>query len=179
MTYNPESKPTWPLVEVDESIWQGAAKLDWVAVWFFWWNSNVIVSPGRAVMFAGWKFRPLVPPTITLWSCEVEEVVVEEAGDAMLETVGEAILDTAGEVYNGATEDAETAAVLAMAAAWKAANLSPGLMAKTMPCWQWLAWRQNIQIGFKSSIVSWACGEGPLVLFDDTGTLSKKKSDLC
>jgi hypothetical protein len=170
MTHNPESKPTWPLVEVDESIWQGAAKLDWVAVWFFTWNSNVIVSPGWAVMFAGWKVRPPVPPTITLWSCEVDEVAVEEAGETMLDTVEE--------VVDGATEDTEPTAALPMAAAWKAANWVPGLTAKTMPCWQWLAWRQNIQMGFKSKTLSWACWKGPLVLFGNTGTLTKK-SDLC
>ncbi len=32
--------------------------------------------------------------------------------------------------------------VFPMAAAWNAANLFPGLMAKTMPFWQWPVWRQ-------------------------------------
>jgi hypothetical protein len=64
-TYNPESKPTWPLVELEESIWQGLAKLDCVTVWFFWWNSKVMVSPGCAVTFEGSKVR-VVPPTMIL-----------------------------------------------------------------------------------------------------------------
>jgi hypothetical protein len=64
-TYNPESKPTWPLVELEESFWQGLAKLDCVAVWFFWWNSKVMVSPGCVVIFEGSNNRP-VPPTMTL-----------------------------------------------------------------------------------------------------------------
>ena len=64
-TYNPESKPTWPLVELEASIWQGLAKLDCVTVWFFWWNSKVMVSPGCAVIFEGSKTR-VVPPTMTL-----------------------------------------------------------------------------------------------------------------
>ncbi len=36
----------------------------------------------------------------------------------------------------GVLEDGVVVVVLPMAAAWKAANLSPGLMAKTMPLWQ-------------------------------------------
>jgi len=49
---------------------------------------------------------------------------------------------TTGEVEDDeVTEDAGVledgvVVVLPMAAAWKAANLSPGLMAKTMPLWQ-------------------------------------------
>lgn len=45
-THNPEANPTCPLVLVVASFWHGAAKLDCVTVWFFWWNSNVTVCPG-------------------------------------------------------------------------------------------------------------------------------------
>jgi hypothetical protein len=50
---NPESNPTCPVVLVDASSAHGAAKELCVAVWFFCWNSNVIVSPGCAVMLLG------------------------------------------------------------------------------------------------------------------------------
>ena len=43
------------------------AKLDCMMVWFFWWNSKVMVSPGCAVIFVGWKVK-LLPLTIILWS---------------------------------------------------------------------------------------------------------------
>lgn len=45
---NPESNPTAPVVPVDESGLHGLANVLCVAVWFFWWNSNVMVSPGCA-----------------------------------------------------------------------------------------------------------------------------------
>jgi hypothetical protein len=160
-TYNPESKPTWPLVELEESIWQGLAKLDCVTVWFFWWNSKVMVSPGCAVIFEGSKVRA-VPPTMTLWSLDVEEGVVE---DAVVEGVA---LDAAGDA-----EEEEFVVVFPMAAAWNAANLLPGLMAKTMPIWQWPVWRQYAQTGLVSVTWNCACWKGPLVLFSDTGTLKE------
>ena len=59
VTYNPELKPFAMGL-------QGLAKVDWVAVWFFTWNSKVTVSPGWAVRLFGWKVRTPVPPTITL-----------------------------------------------------------------------------------------------------------------
>lgn len=77
-TYNPESKPC-PVEELKGE--QGFAKLDWVTVWFFCMNWNVIVSPTWAVMFAGWNAR-LGPPTTTLWSVDMEfEGAGEEAED--------------------------------------------------------------------------------------------------
>jgi hypothetical protein len=45
---------------------QGASKVDCVTVWFFWWNSKVMVSPGCAVIFEGRKVRIVAlfgPPT--------------------------------------------------------------------------------------------------------------------
>jgi hypothetical protein len=159
-TYNPESKPTWPLVEVEASFRQGAAKLDWVAVWFFWWNSKVIVSPGCAVIFAGWKVKEL-PPTMILWSWEVEDGEVAVAAGAAL--------DAAGEV-----DEVPVEVVFPMAAARKAGNLSPGLMAKTMPFWQWPVWRQYAQTGLVSVTVNCACGKGPLVLLSDTNILPRR-----
>lgn len=59
-----------------------------------------------------------------LWSWEVPEGVVAVAEGA---TLGEVAVALTEEVAEG------WAVELPVAAAWKAANLSPGLMAKTMP----------------------------------------------
>jgi hypothetical protein len=48
----PESKPTWFVVALVRRV-QGAAKDDWVTVWFFDWNSKVTVSPTAAVTWLG------------------------------------------------------------------------------------------------------------------------------
>lgn len=88
---------------------------------------------------------------------EVEDAVV----------VGVA-LDAAGDAV-----EEEFVVVFPMAAAWNAANLSPGLMAKTMPFWQWPVWRQYTQTGLVSVTWNWACWKGPLVLLSDTGTLKE------
>jgi len=63
--------------------------------------------------------------------------------------------------------------VFPMAAAWNAANLFPGLMAKTMPFWQWPVWRQYTQTGLVSVTWNCACWKGPLALLSDTGMLKK------
>lgn len=76
-------------------------------------------------------------------------------------------LDAAGD----AVEEEFVVVVFPMAAAWNAANLPPGLMAKTMPFWQWPVWRQYAQTGLVSVTWNWACWKGPLVLLSDTGTL--------
>ena len=73
-----------------------------------------------------------------------------------------------------AAEEEFAVVVFPMAAAWNAANLSPGLMAKTMPSWQWPVWRQYTQTGLVSVTWNWASWKGPLVLFADTGTLKGK-----
>lgn len=49
----PESKPTWPEVDVRVRERHGVAKEDWVTVWFFTWNWKVMVSPTLAEMFDG------------------------------------------------------------------------------------------------------------------------------
>ena len=92
---------------------------------------------------------------------------MEEGGVEDAVVVG-AALDAAGDAV-----EEEFAVVFPMAAAWNAANLSPGLMAKTMPFWQWPVWRQYTQTGFVS--VTWNCAswKGPLVLLSDTGTLKE------
>lgn len=41
-----------------------------------------------------------------------------------------------------------------VAAAWNAAKLLPGLIAKTIPCWQWVACWQYAQTGLVSSTVN-------------------------
>jgi hypothetical protein len=92
----------------------------------------------------------------------VEEGEVE---DAVVEGVP---LDAAGDA-----EEEEFVVVFPMAAAWNAANFSPGLMAKTMPIWQWPVWRQYTQTGLVSVTWNCACWKGPLVLLSDTGTLKE------
>jgi hypothetical protein len=78
-------------------------------------------------------------------------------------------LDAAGD----AEEEEFVVVVFPIAAAWNAANLSPGLMAKTMPFWQCPVWRQYTQIGLVSVTWNCACWKGPLVLLSDTGTLKE------
>jgi hypothetical protein len=122
-------------------------------------------------MFAGRKVRAPPLPTRILWSWEVEEAPVEVAGGAAPETTG----DVDDGAVEEAADDAEEAAAVFIAAALNVAYCSwdVGLMAKTMPCWQWPVWRQYIQTGFVSFTWSWACGKGPLVLFAVTGILEK------
>lgn len=105
---------------------QGVAKVDWVAVWFFTWNSKVTVSPGWAVTVFGWKARTPVPPTITRWSEPVEGEEVGEGLPVEVEVGGVAV--EAGGV--------ETEELPPIALALKASNLVPGFTAKTIPCWQ-------------------------------------------
>lgn len=82
---------------------------------------------------------------MTRWSLvvdgEVDEAEAEGAG-----TVTVAVTVTNPE---GAAED-EVGGVEAappVAADWKAENLSPGLTANTIPCWQWLPCLQYTHVG--------------------------------
>jgi hypothetical protein len=72
---------------------------------------------------------PLEPPTMIKWSEEILSVVVAEAD----EEVAVAVEDADDDI--DADEDATVAesVVLPVAAAWNAANLEPGLTAKTIP----------------------------------------------
>lgn len=126
----------------------GCANVLCVAVWFFCWNTNVTVSPTWAVMFDGLKKTLFGPPTTTRWSEEIAVGLAEPdgAGDANV-TLGEAVDEGAdgggtdsvvaaaggGEEAEDVCAGAAELAVPPVAAAWNAANLSPGLMAKTMP----------------------------------------------
>jgi len=47
----------------------GAAKVDWVTVWFLDWNWNAIVSPTEAFTLVGLKVLVLLGPTITVKVC--------------------------------------------------------------------------------------------------------------
>jgi len=127
----------------------------------------VIVSPTWAVMFGGLKARTPVPPTTILWS-RLEGTELVDVG---------AVDDVA---VGGAEAEAEAeAGVLPVAAAWKAANLSPGLIAKTMPALQWVPCRQYAQIGVVRCTVSSATGK-LLVTASATGMLQiNKKSPRC
>jgi hypothetical protein len=91
---------------------------------------------------------------------------VEEDGEVAV--AAGATLDAAAEA---ATEEGDCVVEFPMAAAWKAANLSPGLIAKTMPFWQWPVWRQYTHTGFPSVTVNCACWKGPTVLLSETGIL--------
>lgn len=73
------------------------------------------------------------------WSVPVL-VAVDEAAEVVADAVDEAV------VLVVVVELAEP-----VAAAWNAAKLLPGLIAKTMPCWQWVACLQYAQTG----LVSW------------------------
>jgi len=122
----------------------------------------VIVSPTWAGMFGGLKARTPVPPTTILWS-RLEGTELVDVG---------AVDDVA---VGGAEAEAEAeAGVLPVAAAWKAANLSPGLIAKTMPALQWVPCRQYAQIGVVRCTVSSATGK-LLVTASATGMLQMKK----
>lgn len=157
MAYNPESNPLWPVLERRSR--QGTSKELAVTVWFFWWNSNVIVSPTWAVMLGGLNASTPVPPTMILWSWLVGTVVEVDVAEVDV-----------------AVALAELEAVPPVAAAWKAARLSPGLIAKTMPCRQWFPCRQYAQIAVVRVTVSSATGK-LLVTVSATGTLKLKVWD--
>lgn len=164
-THNPESNPLCPLVLVSVRATQGAANVLCVAVWFFCRNWNVTVSPIWAVTFDGLNARMPGPPTTTIWSEESDvgfaEPVEEGAAAGMLENAmgsevvlvfvivtkvdvgsagGPIALEGSVDVSEGMLELGDsTEDVFAeppVAAVWNAGNWSPGLMAKTMPCWQ-------------------------------------------
>jgi len=48
-------------------FWQGAAKVDWVTVWFLLWNWKAMTSPTEALRLVGLKVRLLLPPTMTVY----------------------------------------------------------------------------------------------------------------
>jgi hypothetical protein len=56
----PESMPAVGVVR----FMHGAAKEDWVAVWFLDWNWKAMVSPAVAFTLAGLNVRVPLPPTI-------------------------------------------------------------------------------------------------------------------
>ena len=70
--------------------------------------------------------------------------------------------------------EAEVVVALPVAIAfdWKVSKLLPGLMAKTMPCWQWPVWRQYTQTGLVSVTANWAMVK-LVVLLSATGTLGE------
>jgi len=107
---NPESNPTWPLVDVDVSDRQGLSKVDCVAVWFFCRNRKVTVSPICAVMFEGSKISFPGPPTVMTWSFETAVLV------------GAAAAVVVGAVAVVATALVEVVAAIPLAAFWKAPN---------------------------------------------------------
>jgi len=64
----PESMPVVGVV----MFWHGAAKVDWVAVWFLDWNWNATVSPTEAFTLVGLNVTVSLPPTITVKVCWAE-----------------------------------------------------------------------------------------------------------
>jgi len=100
---------------------------------------------------------------MTLWSVVVPVVVlVVEAAGARLDTVGEVVVAVVVVVE---------VVAFPVAAAKKAGNLSPGLMAITMPFWQWPVWRQYTQTGLRSTTWKRAVGRESLVALSATGRL--------
>lgn len=78
---------------------------------------------------------------MTKWLVPV--VVAEvEAADAVAVAVEEAVVLVVVELAPP------------VAPAWNAGKLLPGLIAKTIPCWQWLACLQYAQTGLVSSTVN-------------------------
>lgn len=73
----------------------------------------------------------LGPPTTTWW---LVEPVDEGAAELAVEETA-AVEDAAAVVELAVALPALTP----VAAVWNAAKLLPGLIAKTIPCWQWLA----------------------------------------
>ena len=120
----------------------------------------MIVSPIWAVMFEGSKISRPGPPTVTTWLLEMADVAV---GDAAVVAGAVAVVATALVVV----------AAIPLAAFWKASNWLPGLMAKTIPCWQCPDCRQYTQTGVVSRTVNLAAGKGPFRFVAGTGTLQK------
>ena len=112
-------------------------------------------------MFEGSKISLPGPPTVTTWLLDMPDVVV---GDAA------AVVVVAGAVAVVATALVVVAAI-PLAAFWKASNWLPGLMAKTIPCWQCPDCRQYTQTGVVSRTVNLAAGKGPARFVAGTGTL--------
>jgi len=115
----PELNPAWPATDCERGT-QGASNELATTEWFFWWNSNRMVSPTLAWTLVGLNARTPGPPTTTLICLGVVDVDVVEVGAAM-------VVEAAGvdAVLEGAAAP--------VAAALNAAILSPGLMAKTIP----------------------------------------------
>jgi hypothetical protein len=117
----------------------------------------VIVSPIWAVMFEGSKISLPGPPTVTTWLLEMADVVVGDAAGAVAVVAAALVV----------------VAAIPLAAFWKASNWVPGLMAKTIPCWQCPDCRQYTQTGLVSRTVNLAAGKGPFRFVAATGTLQK------
>jgi hypothetical protein len=106
----PESNP------VADTGLHGFAKVLCVTVWFFCLNSNVMVSPGLALMLFGEYANTPGPPTVTL-------IFVGVGATAAVVEVADGGAPVA-EVEDGGAP---------VAAALNLAKSEPGLMAKTMP----------------------------------------------
>lgn len=124
-----------------------------------------MVSPTAAVMLGGLNAMMFVPPTMMRWSVPVPVPlpVVLVGGAAVVLVLG-AVPVEAGAVEVELEVEVLLPKGLLAAAALKASNLVPGLIAKTIPCWQWFAWRQKIQTGSELVIDTWATGKLPVWL---------------
>ena len=130
----------------------GLAKLLCVAVWFFAAKRKVTVSPTCALMLLGENVSVLSWPTMITCSCEATEVGAAEPGyepyvvvcvvpsivtvAVTVTTLWVAVAEPAlsEEVAVAVVFDDDASVLLPTAFDWKVASLSPGLMAKTMPC---------------------------------------------
>ena len=151
----PESNPVWPLVLETPRGVHGSANELCVAVWFLSRNWNVTVSPMFADNVFGEYASAPSPPTITtravlllladaaaLDALVVAAVVVTAADVAVVVAAAESVDAGAVTVAESVAAAEVDADALPMALDWKRPKLLPGLMANTMPCWQWPVWRQ-------------------------------------
>lgn len=66
-------------------FWHGAAKVDWVTVWFLDWNWKAMVSPTDAFTLVGLNVRVLEPPTATVNVCWAETAATGTRAAATVE----------------------------------------------------------------------------------------------
>ena len=134
----------------------GFAKLLCVTVWFLAMKRNVTVSPTSTLRLSGENASTPFAPTVTTFGEEADgaEVVVEAAPVVVAYVVVSVAPLTVTVAVTVMTLAEEAEALPAVAADLNASNLSPGLIAKTIPCWQWLAWRQYTQTGLVSGTVN-------------------------
>ncbi len=134
-THNPESNPTRPFALDSPKGVHGFAKLLCVTVWFLLEKLNVTVSPIFAVRLSGENASAPFAPTVTTWLAvdEGAEAVVA-APPVVVAYVVVCVAPLTVTVAVTVITLAEEAETFPVAVDLNVSNLSPGLIAKTMPC---------------------------------------------